>query len=206
MRRAMYEAAHSPSDRMRLVGIVSAVVGVAIVWGIRQFGAEIQPRFRRNRRLNDDTDYPDLKVLQERIIDGPYDECASLLPTRSPAIPAPAGSVLPGRRTLLATSSPMAAQRPSAPESFADLADEVTGAVVNISASTTVEARNRTLPQLAARHARSTTCSRSSSTGAARDKAAVAAATARRSVSGARIPSAPASSSILRASWSPTTT
>ena len=28
------------------------------------------------------------------------------------------------------------------------LADEVTGAVVNISASTTVEARNRTLPQL----------------------------------------------------------
>ena len=36
MRRAMYEAAHSPSDRMRVVGIVSAVIGVAIVWGIRQ--------------------------------------------------------------------------------------------------------------------------------------------------------------------------
>jgi serine protease Do len=36
----------------------------------------------------------------------------------------------------------------SAPESFADLAEQVTGAVVNISASTTVEARNRTLPQL----------------------------------------------------------
>ena len=35
-----------------------------------------------------------------------------------------------------------------APESFADLAEQVTGAVVNISASTTVEARNRTLPQL----------------------------------------------------------
>ena len=36
----------------------------------------------------------------------------------------------------------------AAPESFADLAEQVTGAVVNISASTTVEARNRTLPQL----------------------------------------------------------
>ncbi|AWM86281.1 DegQ family serine endoprotease [Microvirga sp. 17 mud 1-3] len=43
---------------------------------------------------------------------------------------------------------PMAAQARSAPESFADLAEEVTGAVVNISASTTVEAKNRTLPQL----------------------------------------------------------
>ncbi len=50
--------------------------------------------------------------------------------------------------TLLTTSVPMAAQARSAPESFADLAEEVTGAVVNISASTTVEARNRTLPQL----------------------------------------------------------
>ena len=50
--------------------------------------------------------------------------------------------------TLLATSAPMAAQARSAPESFADLADEVTDAVVNISASTTVEARSRTLPQL----------------------------------------------------------
>ncbi|MDF2813320.1 MAG: Do family serine endopeptidase, partial [Microvirga sp.] len=50
--------------------------------------------------------------------------------------------------TLLATSVPMVAQARSAPESFADLAEEVTGAVVNISASTTVEARNRTLPQL----------------------------------------------------------
>jgi uncharacterized protein YjeT (DUF2065 family) len=36
VRRAMYEAAHTPSDRMRLVGIVSAIVGVAIVWGARQ--------------------------------------------------------------------------------------------------------------------------------------------------------------------------
>ena len=36
----------------------------------------------------------------------------------------------------------------AAPESFADLAEKVTGAVVNISAATTVEARGRTLPQL----------------------------------------------------------
>jgi uncharacterized protein YjeT (DUF2065 family) len=35
VRRAMYEAAHTPSDRMRLVGIVSAVVGVVIVWVAR---------------------------------------------------------------------------------------------------------------------------------------------------------------------------
>jgi uncharacterized protein YjeT (DUF2065 family) len=38
MRRAMFEAAHSPSDRMRIVGIVSALAGVAIVWAVRQFG------------------------------------------------------------------------------------------------------------------------------------------------------------------------
>jgi serine protease Do len=49
--------------------------------------------------------------------------------------------------TLFATV-PMTVQARSAPESFADLADEVTAAVVNISASTTLEARNRTLPQL----------------------------------------------------------
>lgn len=35
MRRAMYEAAHSPSDRMRLVGLVSALVGVGIIWFVR---------------------------------------------------------------------------------------------------------------------------------------------------------------------------
>src|SRR5215208_3291794 len=34
------------------------------------------------------------------------------------------------------------------PESLADLAEQVTDAVVNISAATTVEARGRTLPQL----------------------------------------------------------
>ena len=38
MRRAMYEAAHSPSDRMRLVGILSAIAGLVIIWGVRQFG------------------------------------------------------------------------------------------------------------------------------------------------------------------------
>ncbi|MCB8821291.1 DUF2065 domain-containing protein [Microvirga rosea] len=38
MRRAMYEAAHSPSDRMRVVGILSAIVGLGIIWVIRQFG------------------------------------------------------------------------------------------------------------------------------------------------------------------------
>ena len=38
MRRAMYEAAHTPSDRMRITGLVSALVGVAIVWIARQFG------------------------------------------------------------------------------------------------------------------------------------------------------------------------
>ncbi len=38
MRKAMYEAAHSPSDRMRLVGIVSAIAGLAIIWMVRQFG------------------------------------------------------------------------------------------------------------------------------------------------------------------------
>jgi uncharacterized protein YjeT (DUF2065 family) len=38
MRRAMYEAAHSPSDRMRIVGILSALAGLAIIWVARQFG------------------------------------------------------------------------------------------------------------------------------------------------------------------------
>ena len=38
MRRAMYEAANSPSDRMRIVGIVSALIGLAVIWLARQFG------------------------------------------------------------------------------------------------------------------------------------------------------------------------
>jgi uncharacterized protein YjeT (DUF2065 family) len=38
MRRAMYEAAQTPTDRMRIVGLVSALVGVAIVWAARQLG------------------------------------------------------------------------------------------------------------------------------------------------------------------------
>jgi uncharacterized protein YjeT (DUF2065 family) len=38
VRRAMYEAAHTPNDRMRLVGIISAVLGVVIVWAARLTG------------------------------------------------------------------------------------------------------------------------------------------------------------------------
>ncbi len=38
VRRAMYDAAHTPTDRMRLVGILSAVVGIVIVWAVRQAG------------------------------------------------------------------------------------------------------------------------------------------------------------------------
>jgi uncharacterized protein len=38
MRRAMYEAAHSPSDRMRLVGLISALLGVGIIWFVRWLG------------------------------------------------------------------------------------------------------------------------------------------------------------------------
>ncbi|MGO4524369.1 DegQ family serine endoprotease [Microvirga sp. 2MCAF35] len=51
--------------------------------------------------------------------------------------------------TIVATAAlPLPVLARSTPESFADLAADVTPAVVNISASTTVEARNRTLPQL----------------------------------------------------------
>src|SRR5215204_1936351 len=49
---------------------------------------------------------------------------------------------------LTATLLPLSASARSAPESFADLAEPIMPAVVNISASTTVEARGRTLPQL----------------------------------------------------------
>jgi serine protease Do len=49
---------------------------------------------------------------------------------------------------LIATLWPTPGSARAAPESFADLAEQVMGAVVNISASTTAEARNRTLPQL----------------------------------------------------------
>ena len=38
VRRAMLDAAHTPSDRMRLVGIVSATIGVVIVWLARGAG------------------------------------------------------------------------------------------------------------------------------------------------------------------------
>ncbi|NNM71451.1 DUF2065 family protein [Enterovirga aerilata] len=39
MKRAMMEAAASPRDRMRLVGIVSAVVGVIVVWAARRLAS-----------------------------------------------------------------------------------------------------------------------------------------------------------------------
>lgn len=39
MKRAMMEAAGSPRDRMRLVGIMSAVLGVVIVWVVRRLSA-----------------------------------------------------------------------------------------------------------------------------------------------------------------------
>jgi uncharacterized protein YjeT (DUF2065 family) len=35
MRRAMADAAESPPERIRLVGIASAVLGVAVVWFVR---------------------------------------------------------------------------------------------------------------------------------------------------------------------------
>lgn len=86
------------------------------------------------------------------------------------------------------------------PASLADLAEQVTDAVVNISASTTVEARGgRAMPQVP-RAPRSRTCSRNSSTGA--EAAAAAVVTARRRArSASPIPWAPASSSTPPASW-----
>ena len=38
VRRAMLDAAETPRERMRLVGIVSAALGVVIVWAARRFG------------------------------------------------------------------------------------------------------------------------------------------------------------------------
>ena len=35
VKRAMLDAAQTPTERMRIVGIVSAVIGVVIVWAIR---------------------------------------------------------------------------------------------------------------------------------------------------------------------------
>jgi len=35
VRRAMIDAAQSPADRMRLVGIASAVAGVVLLWAAR---------------------------------------------------------------------------------------------------------------------------------------------------------------------------
>jgi uncharacterized protein YjeT (DUF2065 family) len=39
VKRAMIEAAQAPGDRMRLVGILSAVIGVVIMWVARKVGA-----------------------------------------------------------------------------------------------------------------------------------------------------------------------
>ena len=39
MKRAMMEAAASPRDRMRLVGVVSAVMGVLVVWAARRLAS-----------------------------------------------------------------------------------------------------------------------------------------------------------------------
>jgi serine protease Do len=65
------------------------------------------------------------------------------------------GSLVSGRRLaaavvcslLLVAAAPFGAAA-RAPDSFADLTEQVVGAVVNISASTTVETRGRTMPQL----------------------------------------------------------
>ena len=37
VKRAMLDAAHTPSDRMRIVGLGSAAIGVVIVWVVRGF-------------------------------------------------------------------------------------------------------------------------------------------------------------------------
>jgi uncharacterized protein YjeT (DUF2065 family) len=36
MKRAMMDAAESPRERMRIVGIASAVLGVVVVWAARR--------------------------------------------------------------------------------------------------------------------------------------------------------------------------
>src|SRR4051812_41485366 len=56
-------------------------------------------------------------------------------------------AALVGALALVLTLWPLDA-RARGPESFADLAEQVTDAVVNISAATTIEARGRALPQL----------------------------------------------------------
>ncbi len=38
VKRAMLDAAHTSSERMRIVGIGSAVIGVVIVWFVRGVG------------------------------------------------------------------------------------------------------------------------------------------------------------------------
>ncbi|HEX5867706.1 MAG TPA: hypothetical protein VFY72_08370, partial [Beijerinckiaceae bacterium] len=63
--------------------------------------------------------------------------------------------LLSGRRStvslagaVLLSAVTLAGAQARGPDSLADLTEQVVGAVVNISASTTVETRGRTLPQL----------------------------------------------------------
>ena len=37
VKRAMLDAAQTPSERMRIVGVGSAVLGVVIVWAVRAY-------------------------------------------------------------------------------------------------------------------------------------------------------------------------
>lgn len=39
MKRALQEAAESPREHMRLIGLVTALLGVAIIWAMRRFWA-----------------------------------------------------------------------------------------------------------------------------------------------------------------------
>ena len=144
----MYEAAHTPSDRMRLVGIISAVAGsrssgpYGRVGGLR--GS--RTRFRPQLRLNDSQPSRSIVYrIPERTPDGTRHERPG--PVRAET----RGAVRRPGSPLWPSSSPCCpfrARPGGAAESFADLAEQVTGAVVNISASTTVETCNRTLPQL----------------------------------------------------------
>ena len=77
-----------------------------------------------------------------------HDECSRSLSGPQPGHPRFGRPLVAWRVVPPLTTCRSDGARASAPESFADLADEVTDAVVNISASTTVEARSRALPQL----------------------------------------------------------
>jgi serine protease Do len=67
--------------------------------------------------------------------------------TRASRSPSRLTATLCGALALCVVALPLDVQA-RGPDSFADLAEQVTGAVVNISAATTVETRGRTMPQL----------------------------------------------------------